>query len=93
MYILYTYIYILYRHYILTRCITHGVCARAFAYKAAIIFIVNLTLNIRSCPILDLIIRTLRNDRAIFSVKWAEEQSVYYNYGVCMEAIVIYFHE
>lgn len=55
--------------------------ARAFAYKAAIIFLVNLTLNIRSCLILDLE-RTLRSNWVIFSVKCAEEQSVYYNYGV-----------
>lgn len=54
---------------------------RTHTRARAIIFIVNLTLNIRSCPILNLV-RTLRSNRVIFSVKCAEEQSVYYNYGV-----------
>lgn len=71
----------------------HDVYTRAFAYKAAIIFIINLMLNIRLCPILNLVIWKLLSDRVTFSVKCAEEQSVYYNYGVCMKAIVIYFHE
>lgn len=43
-------------HKCITRSIYTVVHTRVFAYKAAIIFIVNLTLNIRSCSILDLIL-------------------------------------